>query len=305
MYLFQVDYLKKTGLLLREAFTFKRYKAMHPALAVFTGIFMIPFVLIGLVLTAVLSLFSFVLNILLTPLKHIHSLVHAEGQQVNHATQFWIYFLSWPIILLYYVVCSLLFAVVYVLYALLSIITYVYTLGGFKFHIVPNADSDDIAIETEGEYFAIALTYVCVAAVLFILTAVFVLIFVAKFDLDNYMRTTKAGKEVFSILKLFKDTNLILSIVFGALWFLFDFFYALIGFAPFHVKKADWIIAPVDDEICAPESIRIYDDEDLDDICDCCDCSAEEDVAVVAEEAPTADVEIQDEVAEEVTVDVE
>ena len=256
MYLFQVDYLKKTGLLLKEAFKFKRYQAMHPALAVFTGIFMIPFVLIGMLLTAVLSLFSFVLNILLTPLKHIHSLVHTEGQQVNHATQFWIYFLSWPVILFYYVACSLLFAFVYVLYALLSIVTYVYTLGGFKFHIVPNADSDDIAIETEGKYFASAITFVSVAAVLFVLTVIFALVFVVGFDADAYT-VTKKGKEVFSIVKLFKDTNLILTIVFGGLWFLFDFFYAFIGFAPYHAKKKNWIIAPVVDEVCAPVSIGV------------------------------------------------
>ena len=35
MNLFKIDFLAKMSTLLKEAFKFKKYKAMHPALAVF------------------------------------------------------------------------------------------------------------------------------------------------------------------------------------------------------------------------------------------------------------------------------
>ena len=173
MKLFQIDYLKKTGALLKEVFAFKKYKAMHPALATFVGIFMSPFLVVGLLLTAILAVFAFVVNLLFTPLKHIHSLFQTEAKGVMHATQFIIYAISWPIFYLVYFAFSWLFIVIYLLYALLSIIMYIFTLGGFKYHISPNFDSDDIAIKTKGRFFGLPVVTICVSAVLLVTMVIF------------------------------------------------------------------------------------------------------------------------------------
>ena len=173
MSLFQIDYLKKTGALMKEALTLKKYKAMHPAFAIFVGIFMSPFLIAGLLLTAILAIFAFVCNLILTPLSHIYSLFHNEAKDVKHATQFLIYLVSWPLFFLAYFVFSWVFIITYILYAILSIDMYVFTLGGFKFHVFPGADSHDIAIKVKGRYLALPIVTICISAVLLIAIVIF------------------------------------------------------------------------------------------------------------------------------------
>ena len=173
MKLFQIDYLKKTGALMKEAFTFKKYKAMHPALATFVGIFMSPFLVVGLLLATILAVFAFVVNLIFTPLKHVHSLFQSEAKDVKHATQAIIYAISWPIFYLVYFAFSWLFIFIYLLYALLSGVMYIFTLGGFKYHVSPDFDSDDIAIKTKGRFFGLPVVTICVSSVLLVTMVIF------------------------------------------------------------------------------------------------------------------------------------
>ena len=59
MNLFSTDYLSKVTSLLKEAFKFKKYKAMHPFFAVVVGITVIPFVLVSLLLSVYLIIACF------------------------------------------------------------------------------------------------------------------------------------------------------------------------------------------------------------------------------------------------------
>ena len=59
MNLFSTDYLSKVTNLLKEAFKFKKYKAMHPFFAVVVGITVIPFVLVSLLLSVYLIIACF------------------------------------------------------------------------------------------------------------------------------------------------------------------------------------------------------------------------------------------------------
>lgn len=164
-----IDYLAKTTDILKEAFKFKKYKAMNNVCAVFVGICMSPFVLISFVLAAFLYVTGFMFKLIATPIENIHNLAHSEGAEVKHATQVVIYLISWPLIFFWYTVISLMLLQLALLYAIFSCITYIWSLGGFKFHLFAS-DSDEISIEAYGKYnIILPLAYLIVMAVLLIL----------------------------------------------------------------------------------------------------------------------------------------
>lgn len=163
------DFLEKSSLLMKEAFTFKKYRAMHPAVAVFSGIAMIPFVLLSFLVYAYLIVLSFLFKTLLTPIDFIHTLVNKEGKDVKHATQFIIYFISWPLVFFAYTLASIGMLYFSLLYAVCSILTYIWSFGGFRFHVFAN-DAEDISITDGGKYsLALSLVFAIIAPVLFIL----------------------------------------------------------------------------------------------------------------------------------------
>ena len=67
---------------------------------------------------------------------------------------------------------SFLLIVLTVMYSLFSILCYIWTLGGFKFHLF--ASEEDIAIEVEGKYnILVPVVYVSVAAALLLILPLF------------------------------------------------------------------------------------------------------------------------------------
>ena len=172
MSLYEINFLKKMEILLKEAFKFKKYKAMAPALAVFTGILMIPLVLASFAVTAMLAGLCFMVTVLSSPAKYLHDLVHGEGQSVKHATQTVVYLISWPLVFFLYVLMSFLLLLILPTYALLSILLYVWSLGGFKFHLFMN-QVDDISIEVRGRYLALPIVFIIIGYLLvFVVPAV-------------------------------------------------------------------------------------------------------------------------------------
>lgn len=159
MNLFQTNFLTKMSNLLREAFKFKKYKAMHPALAVLTGIAMLPMVIVSFALVAVLSVLGFLFTLLSTPAKYLHQITRTEGKVVMHATQAVVYLISWPVVFALYAVMIPLLLSIFVTYALFSIVTYAWTLCGFKFHLFPN-EADDISITVTKRYFILPLVLI-------------------------------------------------------------------------------------------------------------------------------------------------
>lgn len=168
MNLVEVNYLDKMSALLKEAFKFKKYKAMPPLLAVFLGILVIPFVFASFIVTAMLACLSFSFAIFTSPVKCLHGLVNKEGKEVRHATQFVVYLISWPLIFFCYAMMTLLLLLILPTYALLSILLYVWSFGGFKFHLFVS-EADDIAIDVDGKYFVIPLVYVIIGYALVVI----------------------------------------------------------------------------------------------------------------------------------------
>ncbi len=164
MNFFENDYTQNATDLIKETLKFKKYKAMHPALAVFVGIFMIPVVIIDALFAALLYVFGFLFNIMSTPVKYLHDVLKTEGEDIKHATQFIIYWISWPIVFIGYLLLSFTVFTLNLLYAVTAIFAYIWSLGGFKFHVSAEG-SKNSTIDVKGRLFILPLIYVIVCAV--------------------------------------------------------------------------------------------------------------------------------------------
>ena len=172
MKLYETDFLQKMVILLKEAFKFKKYKAMPSALAVFTGILMLPIVVASFFAIALLSILGFAFAVRSAPVKYLHEIVNQEGKGVQHATQAIIYLISWPVVFFFYILMSALLLLLIPTYALVAFLTYVWSLGGFKFHLFANYEGD-IAIEVKGTYKLLPLVFVIVGAMFLVVMPVF------------------------------------------------------------------------------------------------------------------------------------
>ena len=162
---FFVDYLTRTTALLKEAFTLKKYKAMPIVLAIFTGLIELPFFLLTLPLLLTLYVCGFIFKVISTIIEHLHDVVRRAGGEVKHATQFIIYFLSWGFIFFLYVLASALLLVLTVSYALAALLTYVWTLGGFKFHFFAD-ESEELSTEVQSTYHVLLPLILLLGAIL-------------------------------------------------------------------------------------------------------------------------------------------
>ncbi len=222
MNFFENDYTKNATQLFKEAIKLKKYKAMNPVLAVFTAIFMLPIIVVDAVLLCGLYIWGFLYNLMFIPVKFIHDVLKAERGEVMHATQAILYLVSWPIVFTAYTILSLTVFALNCIYALTAIFAYIWTLGGFKFH-VSVAKLDEISIKTNGKLLLIPLIYIIVCvALIFIWPFIATLVEAIKYRLYEY---DGAFRLFFSSLKVACIAKIPLTALFSIL-------YSAIAFGP-------------------------------------------------------------------------
>ena len=218
---FSVNFMQSATLVLKEATKLKKYKAMPLGLAIATGVLMLPVLLVSASFAVVLYVLGYLFSVICLPTKKLHELLHNEGQSVKHATQFVVYFLSWSIVFTAYAVLSFFLIVLTILYSIFSILTYVWSLGGFKFHVF--AGEEDVSVEVSGKYnVVIPIVYIAaMGALLILLPLVKTLPQIAE-----YAEYTKVTFKLF--LDLFKA-----QIKAAQSWrFLFSLVYSAFAFGP-------------------------------------------------------------------------
>jgi len=226
---FEVDYLEKTVALLKEAFQFKKYKAMPGALAVFTGLLMLPIVLLSCPFLVVLAVLGFSFRSISSTVQYLHDLVSNEGQRVMHATQFVIYLLSWPTVFMLHGIRYALMLFIFPFYAIFSILAYIWTLGGFKFHLFAH-DLEDLSIEVQGRYKALPIVFVIIGlAIMLIIPAVHGTI--------TYIDLFKTYDEDLFLELFWQDYTAICLPIQVQIQVVFASLYSLIGFSRFPKKK--------------------------------------------------------------------
>ncbi len=165
---FSANYLQGVTAVIKEAQKLKKYKAMPLAFAIVTGVFMLPFALIALMLAVALYIFGYLFSVVSAPTLKLHELLRNEGKELKHATQFIVYFLSWSFVFSAYAMLAFFTVFLNVLYTVFAIFAYICTLGGFKFHVF--AKGEDISADVAGKYNNVVLiVFVAIMGVLLIL----------------------------------------------------------------------------------------------------------------------------------------
>ena len=134
---------------------------MPSALAVFSGLLMIPIYFFGIGVSAVLFILAFIFETNISFIKSIHSILSNEAKTAHPAAQFVIYWVAWPLVFSLYVLEGSLLCAMMPIYALLSVVVYIWSFGGIKFHLFAKKD-DNIAIEKPDPMKAIPLVFVIV-----------------------------------------------------------------------------------------------------------------------------------------------
>jgi hypothetical protein len=189
---------------------------------------MLPIAIASAAVTVILYVLGYLFSVISLPTQRLHKLLHDEGQSVKHGSQIIIYLLSWGFIFSAYAALSFFMIVLTVLYTVFALLSYVWTLGGFKFHAF--AGEEDISVEVEGKYpIWMPIAYIAVMGVLLLLLPLIKTIAVA---VDFPKRMDGAFK---LFMQVFKGQILGLNN-----WrLLFSVIYSAIIFAPFPKKKEE------------------------------------------------------------------
>lgn len=169
-------FFENTKRLALEFLAFKKYKQLNKVLAVFVGLFMAPWMLVFAFMLAWTFLSAIFFTVIEAPIKFLHNLIKDETKEHHLAFRMLIYYLSWPIIFIFYVFYALMIVDIYVMYIFTQAFGYVASLGGFHFHITPLQERIDKDVDFERKHNKAALIHVIVAAVLLFIGALLALI---------------------------------------------------------------------------------------------------------------------------------
>ena len=228
-----VDFANGTTALFKEAFKFKKYKAMPVFFAVVVGIFQIPFALISFLMAGLLYIFNFMIKLFKIPVEEMHKIVRSEKEEVKHATQAVVYLISWPLIFFSYAMLVSFNVVLNIFYLIVSVTTFVWSLGGFRFHLLMS-DVENIEKDVEGKYNKKVLIWflIGIVAVLILLPIILSAIYyigLSKPDKDYVFKLLSFADLMKHFAGTFKGKFIIaLPVLFG-----FSFIYTLIAFVPY------------------------------------------------------------------------
>lgn len=222
---FSVNFMERTTVVLKEAFLLKKYKAMPLALAILVGIFMLPVILASSVCALFVYVLGYLFSVVSLPVQNLYKILHQEGQSVKHGTQVVIYLVSWSMVFFGYAALSVFMITLTILYSLFSILTYLWTLGGFRFHVF--AKDEDISVQVDSNYHvAIPAIFVCVMGILLLVVP---MINTISFLIDIEMELS---------LELFTDVFKMMLHRTDNLRFLVSLLYSAVLFAP-NPKKTE------------------------------------------------------------------
>ena len=282
MIFLNVDFSKKVTDLFKEAFKFKKYKAMPIFFAIVVGICQLGFAASSFLIAGAIYVFNFVLKLSAIPIEFLHAIVRNEKDEVKAGAQTVIYLISWPIIFLTYALLVTLVLILDILYVLFALATFIWTLGGFKFHLLPS-DATNIEKNVEGKYnksLLIAFIVILLAILIILPLALVVLHYISLPELDQIYLFENAETEI--LIENIIFTTKAKSTIASNIADFFIFLYTLIVFIPLpKAKKA----APAITEAVAESAEAIEE------------APVEENA--IADEAPIEDAPVEDAPVEE------
>lgn len=161
MNLFDINYLDKISELFNEALKLKKYKAMPPVLAVFCGILMMPYYFASVIVAIFLFFCAFIFETNISFVKSLHCILNDQTKTAHPAAQVVLYWFSWPLVFFLYVIEGVLLCFMIPIYAFLSVLIYIWSFGGIKFHLFAKK-GDDISIEVTEPYKVVPIFFVVI-----------------------------------------------------------------------------------------------------------------------------------------------
>ena len=128
-----MDYHAPIKGLIREARLGVRFKNMSPVVKIIVKILLIPFIIITFFSIAYYYITLFFFKAFASPIQYLHNIIKNEAKEVKHASQFAIYWLTFPYIFALYVIQSFTAFSFFFLWFGCMLNTYIVTLGGVKF----------------------------------------------------------------------------------------------------------------------------------------------------------------------------
>lgn len=128
-----MNHFSKINSLLQEAFSFKQYKRMNPAIIVFLAILMAPLYLAALAVSVVYYLYAIGYKFLSMPADILRAFYKDEGSTVQHATQAVVYLICLPFVFSLQVLLSFCSLTIGVLYFTITILLQIASLNGIDF----------------------------------------------------------------------------------------------------------------------------------------------------------------------------
>ena len=127
-----MDVISKMQGLINEAKKGIQFKRMNAFEKVIIILGLLPIIACTLVVMLLLYMTNFFYKIFLTPLEKLHNVIKEERNEIKHATQFWLYVVSWPLIFTMYIYKASMSFALSVQWFILMIFAYLVTLGGVK-----------------------------------------------------------------------------------------------------------------------------------------------------------------------------
>ncbi len=146
-------FFNQTKRLWLEFFKFKRLKSLPLWLSIILGILLSPFILVFIILIGVLFLCAIIYSLLSAPIEYLHGILKEEIKEKHPAVQVVLYFISWSILFPLYVTFAFFSFYIYFFYFLVSLVGWLVSLAGFKFHLSPNEENieNDIPVRVKKE----------------------------------------------------------------------------------------------------------------------------------------------------------
>lgn len=231
MEIFNIDYSVCVTDLFREMFKFKKYKAMSLPVAIFVGIFMIPFTALSFVMAGFIYLLHFFIKILMIPTDFLHGVLRDEKDHVSNPAQVVVYLVSWPVVFLGRIFMAFLVFFLNLFYVFYSISSFTWSLGAFRFHLFINKLSDSY-IETEGNYKKMIPMIFILISIAILLVLPFISVLVLLLENDAYRLDTILNMDFGDAMDVLLTTFRLYFLKYLPLHCLVAFFYNIFLFAP-------------------------------------------------------------------------
>ena len=145
-----MDYSLLVKGLFKEAKQLVQFKKLTTCKKVFAIIALVPLIVSTFCSYITYYVTLFLYKGIVSPLDFLHKIVRSEGQEVKHATQAVIYWISWPVIFSLYLLNSFFTILFYFNWFVLMLNTYLVTLCGVRWQpFVTDATYEDVELESK------------------------------------------------------------------------------------------------------------------------------------------------------------